>query len=358
MFLGIREMLHSKTKYLLIISVLMLITWLVVILSGLANGLAEGNRLAVDQWQAEGVIVSKEANRNLNVSTIKDDTTYQKKNSEPINQMSVSIQKAASASNKRTNVSFFGIQKNSSLLPKITAGRKIEKDNEIIASADLKEVGYRLGDQIKAGTYSKKLTIVGWTVKSTYNIVPVIYTNLETVRELKYGGDAAKEDTINAFIVSKKEKDTIPQSKKNEVEYLPIESFIQNLPGYSAQNLTLDTMIYFMLLIAAFISAIFIYVMTLQKTAMFGILKVQGVPTSFLVKSVMSQTLILALVGVSLGLILSSATIIFLPKSLPFANNIGEIALNCGLLIVVAALGGLASIGTIRKIKPLKAIGG
>ena len=59
-------------------------------------------------------------------------------------------------------------------------------------------------------------------------------------------------------------------------KFFSISDFIEKLPGYSAQNLTLDGMIYFLIVIAAFIIGIFIFVMTLQKTAMFGVLKVQG----------------------------------------------------------------------------------
>ena len=53
--------------------------------------------------------------------------------------------------------------------------------------------------------------------------------------------------------------------------------------------------------------------MTLQKTAMFGVLKVQGVPTSFLAKAVMLQTA-LAVLGVAIGLALTGITVLFYQK--------------------------------------------
>ena len=54
--------------------------------------------------------------------------------------------------------------------------------------------------------------------------------------------------------------------------------------------------------------------MTLQKTAMFGVLKVQGVPTSFLAKAVMLQTALLAVLGVAIGLALTGITVLFYQK--------------------------------------------
>ena len=62
-------MKYSKGRYVLVVLVMVLIAWLIFILSGLANGLAR-NRLAVDQWQANQVVLSKEANSNLNVSVL------------------------------------------------------------------------------------------------------------------------------------------------------------------------------------------------------------------------------------------------------------------------------------------------
>ncbi|MGC3088855.1 ABC transporter permease, partial [Enterococcus faecalis] len=49
MFLGLNEMKYSKGRYVLVVLVLVLIAWLIFILSVLENGLAQGNRLAVDQ---------------------------------------------------------------------------------------------------------------------------------------------------------------------------------------------------------------------------------------------------------------------------------------------------------------------
>ncbi len=72
-------------------------------------------------------------------------------------------------------------------------------------------------------------------------------------------------------------------------KFFQFSDFIEKLPGYSAQNLTLDGMIYFLIVIAAFIIGIFIFVMTLQENSNVRCLKVQGVPTSFLAKAVMLQ---------------------------------------------------------------------
>ena len=96
MFLGFNEMKYSKGRYVLVVLVMVLIAWLIFILSGLANGLAQGNRLAVDQWQANQVVLSKEANSNLNVSVLDENVkeTISGGKIAPIGQHSLAIRPA------------------------------------------------------------------------------------------------------------------------------------------------------------------------------------------------------------------------------------------------------------------------
>ena len=58
MFLAINEMKHSKLRYALVIGVVFLIAYLVFFLTGLAYGLAQENRTAVDKWQADRILLS------------------------------------------------------------------------------------------------------------------------------------------------------------------------------------------------------------------------------------------------------------------------------------------------------------
>ena len=55
MFLAIEEMRQNKLRYGLILGLLVLISYLVFFLTGLAYGLMQENRTAVDKWQADYV---------------------------------------------------------------------------------------------------------------------------------------------------------------------------------------------------------------------------------------------------------------------------------------------------------------
>ena len=70
MFLALNEIMHSKLRYALVAGVMFLIAYLVFFLTGLAYGLAQDNRTAVDKWEADSIVLSKDANSNLGMSMI------------------------------------------------------------------------------------------------------------------------------------------------------------------------------------------------------------------------------------------------------------------------------------------------
>ena len=68
MFLAWKEMNYSKTRFALIIGVLVLVSYLVYLLVGVAYGLAQHNRTSIDKWEADGIVLTDESNTNINMS--------------------------------------------------------------------------------------------------------------------------------------------------------------------------------------------------------------------------------------------------------------------------------------------------
>lgn len=68
MFLAWNEIKYSKTRFALIIGVIVLVSYLVYFLTGLAYGLAQDNRTSVDKWDADAIVLTDEANGNIGMS--------------------------------------------------------------------------------------------------------------------------------------------------------------------------------------------------------------------------------------------------------------------------------------------------
>ncbi|MFS5036071.1 ABC transporter permease [Staphylococcus aureus] len=349
MFLAWNEIRRNKLKFGLIIGVLTMISYLLFLLSGLANGLINMNKEGIDKWQADAIVLNKDANQTVQQSVFNKKDIENKYNKQATLKQTGEI---VSNGHQKDNVLVFGVEKSSFLVPSLIEGHKATKDNEVLADETLKNKGFKIGDTLSLSQSDEKLHIVGFTESAKYNASPVIFKNDATIAKIN---PRLTGDKINAVVV----RDTNWKDKKlnQELEAVSINDFIENLPGYKPQNLTLNFMISFLFVISATVIGIFLYVMTLQKTSLFGILKAQGFTNGYLANVVISQTLILALFGTAFGLLLTGVTGAFLPDAVPVKFDVLTLLVFAIVLMIVSVLGSLFSILTIRKIDPLKAIG-
>ena len=316
------------------------------------------NRSSIDHWKADTVLLSSEANKSIGLSNLKlsDKKSLSADNVEPFSQMvTVAITKKNLNEDVKQKVSIFGVNNGSFLIPPVIQGRTFEAKNEVVIEKSLSEKeGFAIGDTIKTANSDTELKIVGYTEKSRFNVAPVIYMNINDFQVLKHGDKKSiDKPIINAFVVKGELKDY----DGSIFQKVSIADFINELPGYSAQILTFGLMIGFLIVISAIIIGIFMYVLTIQKTPIFGIMKAQGISNGIIGISVLSQTFLLSLVGSILGLVGTWGTSLVLPSAVPFLGNGLYYSVIFVSLIIFSLVGTLFSILAIRKIDPLKAIG-
>lgn len=332
----------------------MLVAYLVFFLSGLATGLKDLNRESVDKWKATAIILTEESDMSIYQSSM----LLGQAADVDAEEVAVIGQLNAIAGNgsSKNNVSIFGIREDEFLMPEVTEGKPFAGENEVIADNSLKEEGFGIGDELHLSSSDEKLTIVGFTDKARFNAAPVLYADLDTFHKVKYGeGAEANNDRINGIVIRNGGTDLVTDDALQVIE---IEEFIQNLPGYTEQNMTLTFMIYFLFGISAVIVAIFLYVLTVQKISMFGVMKAQGISNFYLSRSVIAQTFVLAAIGVIIGFALTLATGAFLPAAVPVSFDLPTMVLYGAVLVAVAIAGAVFSVLAIVRIDPLKAIGG
>lgn len=355
MFLAWKEIRYAKLRYGLIAGIMLLVAYVVFMLSGLANGLADGNRQAVDDWQATNIILSEDSNKIANASQLHLDDLEQvsAKEKAGIGIYSTAIEEKGGS--EKTNVSIFGTDNQAFVVPKVIKGKLYKNDHEAIVSENLLAEGYKLNQTFKVNDQSFK--IVGITKATTYSIAPVIYLSSPAFKTLKYGAQPTESDPINVIATTGKTSIT-NKTGQTKLEKMTPNTFIENIPGYKPEKLTLNTMIYFLFVVVAAIIGIFMYVITLQKTAIFGVMKAQGVATSYLVRSILAQAFLVGIIGVAVAIGLSVVTSLVLPTAMPFAVHWVEWALYAVILVLVAMVGGLFSMRTVTKVDPVTAIGG
>ena len=355
MFLAIEEMRQNKLRYGLILGLLILIFYLVFFLTGLAYGLMQENKTAVDKWQADYVLLNSESNRLITASKIDTALLDQVDAGDKAlirQQAGVAYVDKDAATDEKEKVNIFAVETDSFIVPNIVEGRLYEKTGEVVVDKTLSEVeDFGIGDQIYLSGSDEKVTIVGYTDNAYFGVAPVVYMGFDAFSELmQTDKQQAATSSLASAIVIRGDVSSVP----DELEKVAIADFIEYLPGYKAQNITFGFMIGFLVVISAIVIGIFIFVLTTQKSPIFGLMKIQGLSNGYISGSVLAQTFLLAGLGTVVGLAGTYLSSLVLPSAVPFENN-WTFYIVIGLaLVIFALLGASFSVRSIFKVDPLQ----
>lgn len=401
MFLALKEIQKEKGRFLLVISIVILISYLVFFLIGLAYGLAKDNTTAVEKWGTESVVLKSGTNSNilssmLEIEALDDFSDY---DISPINLgRSVGYIDGIETEGNTLDLVLMGLHQDSTAYPEVIEGELPQNRSEVLASISLKEEEeIDIGDTILLSMNDREFTITGFTEEAKFNVAPVIYTDLEMASAAimvlpedmmnmddnpeQQALEGAKTDDVSGETEESPENQPIDGGEKapdssdsleiperisgillhnsgdfqsnGDYDVLPINDFIFELPGYLAQVLTFGFMIGFLVLISTIVLGVFMYIITTQKQQTFGIMKVQGISNSYIAKSVVVQTFFVSIIGVAIGLGLTYLSEYFLPYTVPFKSNIYFYLIISVLIVVISLIGAIFSVRSVSNVDPL-----
>lgn len=373
MYLALKEIKKEKLRFVMIVLVTALIAFLVYFLASLSYGLAQLNKTAIHHWDATSIVVAKDANRNIYASTMDLDQVeavgLKSQNGINVTKTTVYVDHDQSRNAEPVDLVLMGYDlENTQIAAPILTGRGVQANDEITLSNNFKQkLSVTLGDTLTIAKTGRAFKVVGFTQNSNYNTAPVGYVSQEMasqammqVNVTKGESDAMSTPTpntpkrVSAVLIYDNFDAT--RLDGSGFEMVTIDQFIQSIPGYQPQVLTFGFMIISLMLISAIIIGIFMYILTMQKRTIFGVLKIQGYRNGMIMKSVLYQSLILVIVGFGVGYLLTLITINFMPAKVPvelyWPLNIGATLFT----IVCSFLGTLLSARSILKIDPLEAL--
>ncbi|MGN1280181.1 MAG: ABC transporter permease [Limosilactobacillus sp.] len=354
MFLALKEIKHSKFRYALITIMIMMISYLVFILMGMMLGLANENKAAINSWGTQTVFLNKNANGNLSASMItKDQLPKAGLNDHEalVGQVPVVITRTKHQQHKE-NAQVIGLDRQQFIAKQkitLTAGHQAKGAHQIVVDEGLQAKGYRIGDQVRLNSSQQKYRIVGFAKDAKLNVAPVIYTTLANWRQLK----GVNDQVVASGIVSERHESA---GQFDKLSRYSVTSFIQKLPGYTAQNNTFTFMIAFLMVISLVIIAVFLYILTMQKMSNYAVLRAQGIPARHLVSATLAQAAVLMLAGVIGGVAFTWITQLLLPTTVPMMMNWPIIAGISLILVILGMLGALLPVRMILKIDPVRAL--
>jgi len=206
---------------------------------------------------------------------------------------------------------------------------------------------------------------VGLTEGQAYLFAPTIFvppSTWERVRP-KSGAEANKTvPDINVIAVRLQDpartavlKQVITSSVSN-VQAADLATTIQNIPGYSAQQGTVQTQAVFTLLIGVLVIGGFFQIQILQKVPQIGVLKAIGSSNGLVGAAAVIQIMIVTALGVGLGGLFTYIFSLFFPPTIPLVFNGNASAVAIAALLLIGPIGGMVSVIYAVRIEPLKAL--
>ncbi|RVU70443.1 MULTISPECIES: FtsX-like permease family protein [Lactobacillus] len=352
MFLAFKEIKKEKLRYGLIILMIFLISYLIFMLSSLAIGLAQENTQAVDAWQIKKIVLNKNSNINLAQSMLTEKDLKKAKLGSKEALIGETPVVAKIKHHPSVSAQFIGIKSKQFIYKnlELISGRKAKTAKEVVVDQAFKLKGYKLGQKISLNDSKTKYKIVGFVNNAKINIAPIVYGRLSVWRKLRGGMPNVKATAIIS------QRDNYDYHYHNAKTY-PAKTFINKLPGYTAQNATFGLMIGFLFVISLIIIAVFLYILTMQKMHNFAVMRAQGIPSKTLVGATVSQSIILVVIGVVIALAAMWLTEFAIPASVPMNFTPAIMVIGSVGMLVMGIIGSLIPIRSILKVDPAKAIG-
>lgn len=362
MLLALKEIQREKLRYSLIIILIALISYMMFILSALALGLANQNTSAIYGWQADSIALNEQADGVLRASMLTEPQISEIKHHTDgeTAEIGFTSTRLITSSDVKESVNFLGVEKDSFISKRIdlAQGHAPQKSHEIVLDQALtKTADISLNDTVTLGSDENTYTVVGIAKDAKLSVVSVAYGLLEDWRNISPVAPTIQASGVvstKSFTSDDGTIDTAADGTANDaVSVFTIPQFIQLLPGYNAQNTTFVLMIAVLAIVTLIIIAVFLYIIVLQKLPNIAVLKAQGIPTSYLIRSTLLQGLLVVGIGLFIGILATIATALPLPMSVPMSFSLPiQGATTLGLLLM-GLLGALLPSRQIRRVDPV-----
>ncbi|MBI5961963.1 MAG: ABC transporter permease [Chloroflexi bacterium] len=375
-YLAVKEVIRNRGRFLLVALVIALITLLVLFIAALGEGLANGNRQYVANLDAQLIVFLEKSDYSISASRLETNIIKAVRRVDgvadagPIYTSNTEIVSLP----EPLKISMLGAEAGRPGMPVIVEGRDFRggeareavMDRNVALRSDIK-IGDTIEIRSTQGTNDKffELVIVGMVEGQSYFFQPTIFVppaTWEKIRpqsEAELNSDTPFPNIIAVKLTDPTQADSMSTRLVDEVaniESANLETTINNIPGYSAQQGTVQTQGVFTLLIGILVIGGFFQIQILQKVPQIGVLKAIGSSNGVVGLSAVIQIIVVTALGVGIGGGMTYLFSLGFPPTIPLVFNGTRSLIAVALLLLIGPLGGMVSIIYAVRIEPLKAL--
>nr|WP_203614304.1 ABC transporter permease [Streptomyces rochei] len=340
-------------------AVIVLITLLVGLLSGLTAGLGRQNISAITSLPVDKIAFQAPGGgQDLSYS---DSTVNEQQwkewsrapgveSAEPLGITTT----RATAGDRSTGVSVFGVEPGSRLAPD---SEGITRGAVVLSTAAADDLGVEAGDAlVLAGRHLKVAAVAG---DAHFSHTPVLWTSLDTWQKTAppTGTDDGPSATVIALSTTS-EADTAATDRRVGTKTVSTDDSLAAIGSYTSENGSLQLMRGFLFAISALVIGAFFTVWTVQRSGDVAVLKALGASTVGLLKDALGQAVVLLVGGTLIGTGTAAALgALMADSAVPFLLTPGTVLIPAAVIILLGALGAALAIRRITSVDPLTALG-
>lgn len=361
MKLAWKELVYGIKKYILIELLIVLLMFMVLFLSGLAEGLGRAVISGIDNMDADYFLLGDSAEDLITVSKLDTDVYDQLKAQTDAELAVLDIQRmylSRQGDAEKMNITYFAIEAGSFLEPAVTQGVQFagsDVENPILLDDDFALEGIEIGDMVMDSSTELVFTVIGFVEDQMYGHTSIGFITTDSYTRLRTLLNPMYEKEYHAIALRGSDVEDIGL---DGTELVAKADIIENIPSYTAEHMTITMIVWVLVIVSATIIGVFYYILTLQKRRQFGIMKAIGVGMGRLAGIVASQVCIIAVCGAVIANLLTFAMAAALPETMPFYLESGSACLVTIAFVLISIVSSLVSILNISHVDPMKVIGG
>lgn len=366
MFLGIRDIFFAKGRFVLIASVVGLLTLLLVMLTGLTGGLGKQNTAALESFKADRFVFAASGSGEPEVSftssavTAEDQAAWAGADSvasaTPVGFAQTKVDGVSSAS-----AALIGIPADSSLMadsvgPALEGSENLAENTLVIGETVAEEAGVAPGDKVSVSGID--FTVGGVVEDTYYSHQPVIWANTAGWQQVAHQPSTVLGTVL--AVAAPAASDDVLQALADETHTIATstgDSFA-GLPAYKSEQGSLKAMQGFLYGISALVTISFLTVWTIQRTRDLAVMRALGGSTGYLLRDALVQAAIVLLIGAAGGLLIGWGLGALAAGTVPFTLSLATVAGPALGIWLLGILGSFIATARVTKIDPMIALGG
>lgn len=358
MYLALREIRFAKGRFALMGTVVALISFLLVMLSGLTAGLADQSTSSIKDLKADEVVFGAPSGNDPKASFTESQVSPDQLDewqqapgvtgAEPLGITQGRIQADGTAA-----AALFGAEPDGGLVPAGVANGKVVVSQQLADDLDLEQ-------GTTAIVNGRSLEVAAVIEDQWYSHTPVAWTSIEDWKEVAHV-DPSVAGTVLAVNYEGGDRDDAALDAANDAAgttSLERSGSLSALPAYSSENGSLLMMQAFLYGISALVIVAFLTVWTLQRTRDIAVLRALGGTKSYVLRDALVQAAVILASGTVIGGLLGAGAGALAATVAPFAATAATTVVPVVGVFLLGLAGSAIAVRRVTRVDPLLALGG